>query len=257
MAGARAPHQWEPGSSFLRAPEKGDGLSLPSPAAAARVYDRIYRGEGFGDSPRFYRWVMRLAAPAPGARILDIGCGTGGALAALRGAGCEAWGIDISRQALLRARRAAPEARLLLADGAHLPFCNGAFDLVLSLGNLEHFTDLEGGIREARRVLSERGRAWLLLPNLFYSGTIWRVLRGGSGPDHHQPIDRFATKAEWAALLEAGGLRVVRSFPYHKGKWWKRLLPAALAWHFLYETHRGEPSGAQALPPLERVRRAD
>lgn len=162
--------------------------------------------------------------------------------------------MDVSREALRGARRETPAASWILGDGGALPFADESFEVVLNLGNLEHFTNLEAGIEEMRRVLTPQGRAWVLLPNLYYSGALWRVIRTGYGPDHHQPIDRFATRSEWRDLLEAGGLRVVRIVPYHKGKWWKRLLPSNLAWHFLYETTKGERAGTPALSPLGRVR---
>ncbi len=226
----------------------------PSPRDAGGVYDAIYRRSPLRDQPRFYSWILKRASANARERILDIGCGAGDLLHAAAAAGIEAWGVDISREALRQAQGAVPRARLALADGARLPFPAACFRHVFNLGNLEHFTDLEGGIREMRRVLAPEGTAWVLLPNLYYSGAIWRALTGGSGPDHHQPIDRFATRGEWRELLEAGGLCVIGSAPYHKGKWWKRCLPPALAWHFLYEARRGEPSGRVPLPPLGRVR---
>ena len=230
-------------------------MRIPDASEVAARYDALYHGTGFGDAPRFYEWIAQLAVPPAGGRVLDIGCGGGGALTPLvTRSDVTAVGLDISQVALAQAHREAPGARLVRADGTRLPFADATFDVVLNLGNLEHFTDLEEGIREMRRVLRPAGRAWILLPNLFYSGTLWRVIRGGAGPDHHQPIDRFATRVEWQRTLEADGLRVLRSIPYHKGKWWKRLLPSALAWHFLYEVEPGPAAGHPALPPLTRVR---
>ncbi|MCA8961619.1 MAG: class I SAM-dependent methyltransferase [Planctomycetes bacterium] len=229
--------------------ESNPDREAPSPR---EVYDELYRRTGFGDAPRFYRWVTRRIAARPEDRILDIGCGAGGALVELERAHSSAIGLDFSAVAL-RAARIRTRLPLVQGDGTRLPFPDQSFDHVLNLGNLEHFAELGAGVREMRRVLKPDGRAWVLLPNLFYSGAIWRAVRFGTGPDHHQPIDRFATRAEWRAVLEAGGLGVIRSEPYHKGKWWKRMLPSNLAWHFLYETRPAQPVG-RALPPLERRR---
>jgi len=218
-----------------------------------QIYDELYRTSPFQDADRFYRWIVDRARLRAGP-ALDIGCGIGGALQAIAAVGGVPWGVDISREALSRARQACPGARLCLGDGARLPYPDGAFHAVLNLGNLEHFVDLEGGVREMSRVLSPTGRAFVLLPNLYYSGALWRVVRTGYGPDHHQPIDRFATRSEWRDVLEAGGLRVRRDWPYHKGKWWKRLLPANLAWHFVYECEKATPSNKTVLAPLMRRR---
>jgi len=222
----------------------------------AAHYDALYAGTGFGDAPRFYRWIARLALPVapPGdpPRILDIGCGAGGMLRAWAERGVPAVGLDFSARALASAPSGAARIR---GDGTALPFAEGSFDLVTNLGNLEHFDDLAAGIREMRRVLSAEGTAWVLLPNLLYSGTVWRVIRGGEGPNHHQPIDRFATREEWAAWLSWGGLSVEKVTPYHKGERWKRLLPSALAWHFLYRCRRSAP-GSGPPPPAPLGRRA-
>lgn len=223
--------------------------------AHGHAYDALYRASPFEDRPALYRWVTTLARPAPGQRLLDIACGLGGALVAAEATGAASFGLDLSREALGRARGRVRTARLCQADGSELPFADASFDVVLNLGNLEHFANLTAGLTEMRRVLVPAGRAWVLLPNLFYSGSIWRAIRGGGGPDHHQPIDRFATHSEWRDLLDVHGLQVVRSWPYHKGKWWKRMLPRNLAWHFLYETRVGpRRHDIEALAPLGRVR---
>ena len=218
------------------------------------AYDALYRTSPFEDSPKLYGWVTALAGVRPGDRVLDIGCGIGGALTAVTDVGAEAWGLDISREALTQAKARCPKAHTLLADGARTPFPDGCFRHIYNLGSLEHLTDLHGGLHEIHRLLEDSGFAWLLLPNLYYSGTIWKVIRSGYGPDHHQPIDRFATKSEWQDLLEAAGLHVVKSYAYHKGKWWKRLLPKNLCWHFLFKTQKSQPSATAALPPLTRIR---
>ena len=216
-------------------------------------YDDLYRGSGFGDAPAFYEWILRIAQPPKEGRVLDLGCGRGGAMVALGQAGLRGVGLDFSSVALEGSRERTPSLPHVRGDGTRLPFVDHSFDTILNLGNLEHFDDWVAGMAEMRRVLSPEGRAWILLPNLFYSGVIWRICRGGEGANHHQPIDRFATREEWRAWLDWGGLNVVRVIPYHKGKGWKRLLPSAWAWHFLYECRRGEPSSAPPPPaPLER-----
>ena len=229
------------------------------PPSLATRYDALYEGSGFGDAPKFYRWIAALADPGRSATVLDVGCGAGGALAAFAEREVPAIGLDFSATALshaqtaLRSSRGSPP-RLLRADGTRLPFASNSVDVLLNLGNLEHFADLAAGIREMHRVLALDGRAFVLLPNLFYSGVIWRVLWGGEGPNHHQPIDRFATRSEWQAWLEWGGLRVERTLPYHKGKRWKRLLPRAFAWHFLFQCTRGVPNDGPPPPaPLGRT----
>jgi SAM-dependent methyltransferase len=201
-------------------------------------YDATYARTEYGDKPALYALALAALEPRPGDRVLDVGCGSGPFLAHPRGE-LRCYGIDISANALTKARARRPDARLALADGERLPFPDASFERVACLGNLEHFLEPARGARELRRVLKPGGRCVVLLPNSYYSGDIWRVVRTGRGPDHHQAIDRFATIEEWRELLEAAGLRVLESRRWDKGKWWKRLFPKNLAYHFLYVCERG------------------
>lgn len=212
------------------------------------AYDAAYARSPIRDTDRFYRLLARRAASALSAArrgaplALDVGCGGGywlrELLLALPDGRATAVGLEVSRVALAIARDAAPGARLLLAQGETAPFPDDTFDIVACLGNLEHFLDPAAGVREISRVLRPEGLAWILLPNSYYSGDIWRVLTTGYGPNHHQIIDRFATLNEWRDLLEAHGLRVEGVEPYNRFKWWKRLLPRAFAYHFLFRARK-------------------
>lgn len=207
--------------------------TVSSPQDLRGAYNRRHRDGFLRDRDRFYRAIARRMAPVPGERILDSGCGGGSLLRELRECVCA--GIDISDVALAEARRAAPRAHLALAAGERLPFADATFDQSVCLGNLEHFLDAELGARELARVTRPGGRVWVMLPNSYYSGDLWRVIRTGYGPDHHQPVERFGTRNEWRDLLEANDLAVRRVTVYNRFKWWKRLLPPALAYHFLFE----------------------
>lgn len=196
-------------------------------------YNRRHEWGFLRDHDRFYRAVARQMRTGHGDRVLDSGCGGGYLLRELPG--CRCFGIDISDVAIAQARRVAPRASLSIAAGERLPFRDSFFDQAVCLGNLEHFLDPAAGVRELARVTRAGGRVWVMLPNSYYSGDLWRVIRFGYGPDHHQPVERFATIHEWRDLLASNGLEVERIRPYNRFKWWKRLLPKNLAYHFLYE----------------------
>lgn len=77
---------------------------------------------------------------APGAAVLDVGCGTGTLAAAFRTAGFDAYGVDASTGMLAQlgaAGRGAPVAGF----GERLPFGDGAFDLAITVATLHHITD--------------------------------------------------------------------------------------------------------------------
>lgn len=208
--------------------------TVSTPRELRAAYNEIYARAEFGEKEALYARVGRLLEAPPGATVLDVGCGGGQFLAWAAARGLRPVGLDLADLALARARARGQE-RLVLAQGERLPFAEAAFERVVCLGNLEHFLDPAAGARELRRVLAPGGRGAVLLPNAFYSGDIWRVIRTGRGPDHHQAIDRFATCEEWRDLLQAAGLRVLQVQRWDKGKWWKRLLPFQLAYHFLFQ----------------------
>ncbi len=213
-------------------------------AEVRAAYNAHYREHDFGDGPRLYRRVIRMLGAPERARVLDVGCGSGPFVRAALAAGLRPIGIDVSDEALRRARAALPDpdaATLVLAAGEALPFADGSFEWLVNLGNLEHFVDPAAGVAETVRVLAPGGRAIVMLPNSYSSGDIWRVITTGRGPDHHQINDRFATRGEWQELLEGGGLEVVSVHRHEKPrllKAWRWLLPLNLAYHFIFVCRR-------------------
>lgn len=108
-------------------------------------------------APRFVSW---LSVP-PGARWLDVGCGTG----ALTDAICteadpaSVVGCDPSEPfiAYARRRQASPRASFVVAGVGHLPTCPGGYDCVASLFALNFFPEPEAALAEMRRITAENG----------------------------------------------------------------------------------------------------
>ena len=103
-------------------------------------------------------------APAPlpeipaDARVLELGCGNGKTLAALARRSLHVIAVEISREALLLARRhpATAAAGFVLADARHLPFRDGVFDMVFLVHLAGHLParDRLTLASEVRRVLA-------------------------------------------------------------------------------------------------------
>jgi ubiquinone/menaquinone biosynthesis C-methylase UbiE len=94
-----------------------------------------------------------------GARVLDVGCGTGALLALVAERfGCEVAGVDPAPAMLDVARGKLPDAELYLAHGEELPFADDAFDAALMVLVVHHLGDRRRAFREARRVLVAGGR---------------------------------------------------------------------------------------------------
>jgi SAM-dependent methyltransferase len=128
-------------------------------APIAAAYDAIYSArtgvwESQGRTPEFIRYFSGLLGRYAAGRVLEVGCGEGYLLASInRG---EKFAVDLSLEALRRAR-ARGGAHVSLALGERLPFPDGHFDLVTSVGVMEHFLDIGDALGEVRRILKPGG----------------------------------------------------------------------------------------------------
>jgi ubiquinone/menaquinone biosynthesis C-methylase UbiE len=197
---------------------------------------------GFYVDDRSYELVAELTR---GLRAVDIGCGEGW----VEALNPEVVGVDFSSVALERARENGA-VHLIQAPAEELPFEDGAFDLAVSLGSLEHFADAQAALREMARV----SRFQLLtvhqhLPVIGHLRKPLLALRGHSD----QPIERPFSRRRLHNELEQAGL-----VPVFVGNWryvdprylWSRLpyglvrLPSHL---FVFSYSR--PLWPESAPP--------
>lgn len=107
--------------------------------------------------------LVRCLALPQAARVLEVGCGRGVALAALARLRQprRLVGVDVDSEALAAARRALNaervDAELRVADVRALPFADGAFDVVVDFGTLFHISRADAALREIARVLTPGG----------------------------------------------------------------------------------------------------
>lgn len=111
------------------------------------------------------RRLLSLADLCPGAVVLDAGCGCGGTLALLRGAGVQALGLDVRPDFLCQAH--AQGHGVMQADMAALPVATQSLDAVFCecAWNL---SKKEQALTEFFRVLRPGGR--LFLTDIFARG---------------------------------------------------------------------------------------
>jgi SAM-dependent methyltransferase len=102
---------------------------------------------------------------APGARVIDVGCGTGDNLGALEEiVGRTVVGVELSPYAVRHApRTAAGDVRVGVSRAEQLPFATGSADLITSMDVIEHLDDA-AALAEYRRVLRPGGLALLTVP---------------------------------------------------------------------------------------------
>jgi ubiquinone/menaquinone biosynthesis C-methylase UbiE len=125
---------------------------------------------------------------AAGLKVLDVGCGQGMDVIEYARAGANVTGIDLTpRHVELASRNAAAlglRAEILDGDAEKLPFSDKTFDRVSSNGVLHHTPDIEGALREIRRVLKSGGEARVLVYNrrsfhYWLTQVLWYGIRHG------------------------------------------------------------------------------
>ncbi|MFE7094014.1 methyltransferase domain-containing protein [Streptomyces erythrochromogenes] len=152
-------------------------------------------------TPAYEAGVARMRL-APGGVAVDLGCGTGRAMPALReqvGAGGRVLGIDVTPAMLAAAARhgRTRHGRLLAADCTRLPLPGASVDGIFSAGLLDHLPDPYAALREWARVSAQDGVLLLFHP----SGRAERAARHGCPLD---PSDLLAEENLRPALEGAG-----------------------------------------------------
>ncbi|MDW7711280.1 MAG: class I SAM-dependent methyltransferase [Deferrisomatales bacterium] len=180
-----------------------------------RVRENFDRGAGeyarFEDSSFFFRRLLdELLAGGPsleGARVLDVGCGTGASLESLQervGPAGRVCGVDLSLPMLRQARaRLGPGAQLAVLDGCELASAfRVAFDAVVYNAVLFLLPDAGASLASARGVLVPGGRVYL--SNL--EGVYWDTGRSVPGEllARGYPAGRHAL-SPWGAVAQALG----------------------------------------------------
>ncbi|MBN9510224.1 MAG: class I SAM-dependent methyltransferase [Alphaproteobacteria bacterium] len=172
--------------------------------------------------------VLAAAAPAPGARVLDIGCGCGATTLALakrlpRG---HVTGLDVSAPMLeVAARLGAGAANVtwLEADAAAHRFAPGAFDLLFSRFGVMFFGDptaafanLRAGARRGARLFfacwqSLADNPWMQVP--LAAALAHLPPPAPPAPEAPGPF-AFADRARVARILTGAGWRAPRFTPF-------------------------------------------
>lgn len=184
-------------------------------AAAERYRQRWHHADVLADERAWL--VARLPA---GGRVLDVGCGTGRDLLALRGDGVDAVGVDLSPAML--ATPGLP-GRVVVADMRAIPLADGSVDGWWAAASLLHL-DAAG----LRATLGELWRISRLEAIGFVSvkrgdGQAWESMEGGSAR-----YVRYWQAGELDGELAAAGWTIERTRtaadPLGRQPWLSRLV---------------------------------
>lgn len=109
--------------------------------------------------------IMQRIFPS-GARLLEAGAGSGRWMIHLSKMGYDITGLELSAEMCERFSSQFAPLRMLQGDIRNMPFEDGSFDGVISLGAVEHVPEgPEQSLREIARVLRPGGRAFITVPN--------------------------------------------------------------------------------------------
>ena len=174
--------------------------------AAARRYDEVAVLQREVES-RLLESALALQ-PAP-ARIVDVGCGPGRALALLRRRYRQAQvlGVDLALPMLRLARKAGGFWRSMpvaCADAAALPLPDASVDLLFSSLCLQWLDDVPAALDEFRRVLRPGGR---LLLATFGPDTLLELREAWAAAGRHAQVSQFPGIAQLGDLLMTQGYR--------------------------------------------------
>jgi demethylmenaquinone methyltransferase/2-methoxy-6-polyprenyl-1,4-benzoquinol methylase len=122
-------------------------------------YELVNRVMTLGLDAGWRRRAVRELRLAPGARVVDIGCGTGDLCRVLERSALGAVGIDMAAGMLAKAHTSAP---LVRADALRLPLRDGSVDGAISGFALRNVVDIATCFQEAARVIRPGGRAVFL-----------------------------------------------------------------------------------------------
>jgi 2-polyprenyl-3-methyl-5-hydroxy-6-metoxy-1,4-benzoquinol methylase len=132
-------------------------------------YEYEYRGgkESVADEGRFREIASTLiqAIPSRNARILELGCATGGLLANLRDAGFrQVQGLDPS-PGCARAAWELYKIPVFANSLFQVPAEPGSYDFIILVGVLEHIEDIRLALSKLRDLLSHEGRVYAEVPD--------------------------------------------------------------------------------------------
>lgn len=122
--------------------------------------------EGAGDWARYvephyrplYTTVHDRLGVVTGTRLLDIGCGPGGAALLASERGAHVAGLDAAARSIEVARERVPDGDFRVGDMETLPWPDGSMDAVTGFNSFQFAGNPAGALREVRRVLVPGGK---------------------------------------------------------------------------------------------------
>jgi 2-polyprenyl-3-methyl-5-hydroxy-6-metoxy-1,4-benzoquinol methylase len=190
---------------------------MPDPESLSRIYNEDEGAVGVGRYPkarsRMRRAMLRALRLAPyffRRDAVDVGCGGGFVVEAMRRLGARATGIDISVPSIAYARDAFPRATFHHEDFETFAARGQQFDFLHSSEVIEHIGDVNGYMRFLAAIARPGARLFVTTPDIGHAVvpadvTAWDML---SPPRHVH----FFNEATLTALFDAHGFDIVKRY---------------------------------------------
>ena len=195
--------------------------TVADPEVLRSYYHRVHAAHGYTPSEPFlfqlHAAMLRrlerlfLAHIAPGARVLDAGCGRSLFTEIPRAWPFSIVAADVDHDLLVSRKAEHPEVRWVVGEAHPLPFRAAAFDALFAGELIEHLSDPRAGVAEFRRVLRPGGTLILTTPNRLRLANIVDRSERPYSPDHLSEL----SYDEARALLVGEGFDVISATGLH------------------------------------------
>lgn len=200
----------------------------PDPAKGRYRKERVIHWDGIAESKR--KWTVlrqsyqeRMVSVyrhliSPGERVLEIGCGQGDLLAAVKPS--RGVGIDISEKAVCLARERHPDLEFITTD-VHELTIEGTFDIIILCDVVNDLWDVQSALEQVRKVSHPRTR---LILNFYSRVWEWPVALGAKAGLVTSTLDQnWLTREDVGGLLDLAHWEPIRA-------WQEILWPLPLFW---------------------------
>ena len=211
----------EPLKAFTPAPPTGD----PTYNQVADLYDATFADITVRQDE--WAWLNRHLPAQPQLRLLDIGCGNGALLHALRDRLAYGAGVDESAAMIEKARQrnaGQPHLEFTTVNSPALPFADASFDVAISLMSFRYL-DWDPLLSELKRVVKPGGKLLIVdmvtvpvavkeYPQLLRD-KLRTMLRQRANRAFNQNLQRLVAHPAWKKMLEYNPIR-----SEHEMKWY-------------------------------------
>ena len=199
------------------------------------------------------------AVPGEGARILDVGCGTGHTTLAVAPRAASVIGVDLTEEMLAQGRQLADErdfqnVTFMRGDAEALDFPSASFDVVVSRYSAHHFPQPEQALREIARVLTPDGTFLLVdtvAPDAPAHDTVLNAIEVLRDPSHV----RNHTVEGWLTMFARAGFdgQLMQRWQIRLefGAWVTRMNTPGIAISAIAYLLDGAPQDVHALLAIE------